>query len=80
MTPTIITEVVILILAILWYRQKNEIEPLILIITTSVGLLLSIAFRTYSRPRIELHKKQTLWGRSPLGFTPNNPSVMRVHC
>lgn len=77
-TITIITEIVVLILAIIWYRQHSEIEPLILIVTTSVGLILSIAFRTYSRPRIELHKKETLWGRSPLEFTPNNPSVIRV--
>lgn len=77
-TITIFSELIILILAIIWYQQNKEIEPLILIIATSVGLFLSISFRSYSRPRIELHKKQTLWGRSPLGYTPNNPSVIRL--
>ena len=77
-TITIIAEIIVLILAIVWYRQKNEIEPLILIVTTSVGLILSISILTCSRPRIELHKKETLWGRSPLDFTPNNPSIIRV--
>jgi len=75
---TIISEFIVLTLSILWYLQTNEYEPLIAIIVTSVALISSLLSRYYVRPKLVLHKQKNHWGRSPKGYTANNPQIIRV--
>lgn len=77
-TITIISEIVVLTLSILWYLQTKDYEPLIAIIVTSVGLILSLLSRLFVRPKLVLHKQKNIWGRSPKGYTANNPQIIRV--
>lgn len=77
-TITIISEIVVLTLSILWYLQTKDYEPLIAIIVTSVGLILSLLSRLFVRPKLVLHKQNNIWGRSPKGYTANNPQIIRV--
>jgi len=77
-TITILAEIVILILAILWYKKTKDFEPLIAIIIGGVGLLSSLITKFLVRPKIVLHQKQTDWGRLTKGYTPNNPPIIRL--
>lgn len=69
---------VCLILFVLWYLQKREIEPLIGIITSGGFLLVSIITKLSRRPKIVLHYNKIIWGRGPKGYTKNNPPIIRV--
>lgn len=77
-TITIISEIVILILAILWYKNSSEYEPLIAIIVSTIALFSSLGSRVFLRPKIELHNIKTGWGRLTKGYTANNPPIIRV--
>ena len=77
-TITILSETIILILAILWYKKTLEYEPLIAIIVSSIALISSFGTRLFSRPKIELHHIKTDWGRLTKGYTANNPPIIRV--
>lgn len=74
----IISEIVILILSFLWYLKTKDYEPLIAIIATSVALLVGILSNILVRPRLMLHRKKNNWGRSPRGYTVNNPAIITV--
>lgn len=75
---TIISEIVVLILSILWYKSTLDYEPLIAIIVCSVGLISSLVTRFVVRPKIELHHQNTDYGRLTKGYTFNNPPIIRV--
>lgn len=77
-TITILSEVTILILSVLWYGGTSEYEPLIAIIVSSIALLSSLGSRFLYRPKVELHHIKTNWGRKTKGYTANNPPVIRV--
>jgi len=77
-TITIISEIVVLTLSLLWYLQNKEYEPLIAIIVASIGLISSFLSRLFVRPKLVLHKQKNHWGRSPKGYTANNPQIIRV--
>jgi len=77
-TIMIISEIVVLILATLWYRSTCDYEPLIAIILSSVGLIGSLISRFVFRPKIELHHQKTESGRLTKGYTKNNPPIIRV--
>lgn len=77
-TITIISEIVVLTLSILWYIQNKEYEPLIAIIVAIVGLISSFLSRLFIRPKLVLHKQKNHWGRSPKGYTANNSQIIRV--
>jgi ABC-type polysaccharide/polyol phosphate export permease len=78
-TVTILFEIIILILAVLWYKKTPEYEPLIAIIVSFIALISSFGSRLFfSRPIIELHHVKTDFGRSPKGYTTNNPPIIRV--
>jgi len=77
-TITIISEIVVLILSILWYRSTRDYEPLIAVIVSSVGLITSLIYKFVFRPKIELHHQKTDWGRLTKGYTKNNPPIIRV--
>jgi len=77
-TLTILIEIAGLGLSILWYVRTKEIEPLIGIISLGGALLISVISKFTIRPRIILHYKNFMWGRSPRGYTNNNPPVIRV--
>ena len=44
-TIVLISEIVILLLAILWYLQNKDIEPLIAIIAVGTSIILTLFFR-----------------------------------
>lgn len=67
-TITIVSEIIVLFLAILWYIQNKEFEPLIVIILTLVGLVSGFLSRFYIRPKLVLHKQINNWGRIPKAF------------
>jgi len=75
---TIVSEIVILVLATLWYLKSYDYEPLIIIITCTIGLIASLLNRKFTRPKIILHKQKTDWGRNSKGYTSNNPPIIRV--
>jgi len=75
---TIISEIIVLILSILWYKSTHDYEPLIAIIICSVGLITSLITRFVVRPKIELYHQKTDYGRLTKGYTPNNPPIIRV--
>lgn len=77
-TITILSELVVLILSILWYFQTKDYEPLIAIIIATVALISSLLTRLFVRPKLVLHKQKNHWGRSPKGYTANNPQIIRV--
>lgn len=77
-TITILSEIVILTLSIFWYLQTKDYEPIITIIVASVGLISSFLSRLFVRPKIVLHKQKNYWGRSPKGYTSNNPQIIQV--
>lgn len=77
-TITIISEFIILVLAILWYIKTHEYEPLIAIIVSTVGLITSSISKFVIRPKIELQHKKIDWGRNTRGYTVNNPPIIRV--
>jgi hypothetical protein len=77
-TITILSEIVVLTLSIFWYLQTKDYEPIIAIIVASVGLISSLLSRLFVRPKLVLHKQKKNWGRSPKGYTVNNPQIIRV--
>ena len=77
-TITILSEIVVLTLSIFWYLQTKDYEPIIAIIIASVGLISSLLSRLFVRPKLVLHKQKNNWGRSPKGYTANNPQIIRV--
>lgn len=77
-TITIISEIVVLIIAIIWYCTTIDFEPLIVIIVSTVGLFTSLISKIVFRPKIELHHQKTDWGRRTKGYTSNNPPVIRL--
>ena len=77
-TITILSEIVVLTLSIFWYLKTKDYEPIIAIIVASVGLISSLLSRLFVRPKLVLHKKKNNWGRSPKGYTSNNPQIIRV--
>lgn len=77
-TITIFIEAGILVLSIVWYIKTKELEPLIAIWSSVGVLILSILAKFTIRPRIVLHHNQTSLGRSPRGYTKNNPPIIMV--
>lgn len=75
---TIIAEIVILIIAFIWYRNTNDYEPLIMLIASGVGLVTSLISKYASRPKIELHHEILDYSRLTKGYTANNPPIIRV--
>ena len=75
---TLLSEIVALIFAILWYKQSGGYEALIAIITIGAAILIGILSRYRSRPYIELHKKEALTGRNHRGYSPTNPQVIQL--
>jgi len=77
-TIAIIIEIVILILSILWFQHTKDFEPLIAILTAFVALIYSTIRNFGIRPKLALHKNKNFWGRSPIGYTENNPRIINV--
>lgn len=77
-TITIISEIVVLILSVFWYKSTLDYEPLIALIVSSVGLLTSLISKFVFRPKIELHHKRTDYGRLTKGATSNNPQIITL--
>jgi hypothetical protein len=75
---TILSEIIVLILAVLWYKVTRDYEPLITIIVSAVALITSLFSKFIVRPKIILHIQKTDWGRSPRGFTSNNPPIINI--
>jgi len=75
---TVWVELIVLIFFVIWYFQNKEIEPLIGIIVTFGAFTTSVILKFSKRPRIALHYNKTHWGRSPKGYTSNNPPIIRV--
>lgn len=76
---TIVSEIAILLLSIIWYFTTCDYEPLIAVIVSFVGLITSLISRCVSpKPKIELHNEKTDWGRNVRGYTKNNPPIIRV--
>lgn len=74
----IVSEFIILIFAVLWFIQVKDFEPFILIIATIIGLVSGLISKSYIRPKLILHKEKTYWGKSPKGYTSNNPPIIMV--
>ena len=77
----IFAEIVILIIAIIWFVRTKEEEPVIIVIGSSVFLATSLVTKFTDRrlrPKIMFHRKNNFNMRSPLGYTPNNPKLIRV--
>ena len=77
----IFAEIVILIIAIIWFVRTKEEEPVIIIIGSSVFLITSLITKFTDRrlrPKIMFHRKNNFTMRGPLGPTPNNPKLIRV--
>lgn len=78
---TIISEIAILILGIIWYRNTKEIEPIITMITSGTLLLISILSffykETQNRPKIVFHHIQDFYSRSPEGYSPKNRQTVQ---
>ncbi len=74
----LISSIALLIVAVIAYIDEKSPERLIFIITTASSTLLSGITKLISRPRIELHRNISNYGRSPMGMTENNPDVIQV--
>lgn len=77
-TFTILSEIIVLIISILWYSNTHDYEPLIVLIVSAVGLITSLISKFVIRPKIEVHNHKTDWGWYPKGYTRNNPPIIRV--
>ncbi|MGE6353962.1 hypothetical protein ACQKCJ_08790 [Flavobacterium sp. NPDC079362] len=77
-TISIIIQVILLVLSIVWYRQDYEIEPLIGIITLCGSSIISLLMRFVKRPKMQLYHVKTHYGRWTTGLTKNNPQVIRL--
>lgn len=75
-TITIIIELICVGLFIIWYAKTREIEPLIGIISFGGAFVIGIILKFTRRPKIALHHKKEYWGRSPRGYTSNNPPII----
>jgi len=80
---TIFVEISILILGLIWYLRTKEEEPIIVMIGSSGFLTASIITKLFDktekpRPRVVFHRKNNFSMRGPLGYTSNNPRVIRV--
>jgi hypothetical protein len=75
---TIFSEIIVLIIAVLWYNKTLDYEPLIAIIVGGVGLITSLGSKFLIRPKIELHQQKTDWGRITKGYTKNNPPIITL--
>lgn len=80
---TIVIEILIFSLALLWYIRTKEEEPLIVMIGSvgflTVSVLTKILHKTEKpRPKVVFHRKKNFSMRGPLGYTSNNPRVIRV--
>lgn len=77
-TISIIVQILLLILSIMWYRQNYEMEPLIAIITLCGTTIVGLLIRLGKRPKMQLHNIKTYHGRFTKGLTKNNPQIIRV--
>ena len=77
-TIIILTELVAFILFTLWYSKSHSIEPFIGMITTAGALLVSVITKITIRPKLVMHKITVGYGRRPMGYTQNNPRIIRV--
>lgn len=80
---TIVIEITILILGLIWYLRTKEEEPLIVMMGSCGFLFVSILTKIFDkkekpRPRVVFHRKKNFSMRGPLGYTSNNPKVIRV--
>jgi hypothetical protein len=80
---TIVVEITILILGLIWYFRTKEEEPLIVMIGSGGFLIASILTKIFdknekSRPKVVFHRKKNFTMRGPLVYTANNPRVIRV--
>lgn len=81
---TIVVEVAIFFLGLIWYLRTKEEEPLIVMIGSGGFLIASVLTKIFDktekpRPKIVFHRKKNISGRGPLGYyTANNPRVIRV--
>jgi hypothetical protein len=80
---TIIAEIIILILAAIWFLRTKEEEPLIVMIGSGVFLIVSVLSKIFDksqepRPKVVFHKKKDFTMRSPLGYAPNNPEGIQA--
>lgn len=80
---TIIAEILILIVGLIWYLRTKDEEPVIVIISSSTFLMASILTKLYDksekiRPKVVFHRKDNFNMRGPMGYTANNPKVIRV--
>jgi hypothetical protein len=73
---SILTEIVTLVLAVLWYKHTCGYEPLIAMISSLAALITSISLIYCSRPKIELFAKRMDYGRNNQGFSSNNPPII----
>jgi len=77
-TFAILSEIIVLMIAIIWYRNTYDYEPLIMIILFSVGLITGLTSKLMVRPRIELHHENVGTSRITRGYTGNNPPIIRL--
>ena len=77
-TISIIVQIILLILSIIWYKQKYEIEPLIGIIGLGSSSIIGFLMRFIKRPKMQLHHTKTHFSRWTNGLTKNNPQVIRL--
>ena len=80
---TIVVEIAILILGLIWYLRTKEEEPLIVMIGSGGFLIASILTKIFDknekpRPKVVFHRKKNFTMRGPLGYTANNPRVIRL--
>ena len=78
---TIIVEISILILGIIWFLRTKEEEPIIVIIGSSGFLIASVLTKIFDkseklRPKVVFHRKNNYTARIPKGITPNNPEII----
>lgn len=86
-TITIIIEILLLIIAIIWYGRTPTEESLIAVIAPAGFLIVSLFLSNSSetieptktpRPRIVFHRMNDYYSRTPTGYTRNNPRVIRL--
>ena len=74
----IFAEFLVLVLFILWYLQTCEYAPLIGIIGSITALATSLSLKFFSRPKIELYQQRDYYGRNNIGYSANNPKIIRL--
>ncbi len=80
---TIIVEISILILSFIWYLRTKGEEPIIVMLGSSGFLTASVLSKIFdksekTRPKVVFHRMQNFTMRGPLGYTSNNPKIIRL--